>query len=51
MGSGADAQALAIVEGSCQGGPGSRFGAGQHANTVTASILAVLSLASRFMLK
>ena len=51
MGSGADAQALAIVEGSCQGVPGSRFGAGQHANTVTASILAVLSLAGRFMLE
>ena len=51
MGSSTDAQALAIVEGSCQGLPGSHFGASQHANTVTASILAVLSLSGRFMLE
>ncbi|MFP2768695.1 2-isopropylmalate synthase [Oceanisphaera sp. KMM 10153] len=51
MGSGADAQALAIVEGRWQEVPGSHFGAGQHPNIVTASIQAILSLASRFMLE
>ncbi|WP_353174271.1 2-isopropylmalate synthase [Paracandidimonas soli] len=48
LGSGADATALAIVEAAWPGVPGSRFGVGRHANIVTASVLAVLSAASRF---
>jgi len=44
---GADASALAIVEAARDGVPGNRFGAGRHANIVTASVLAVLSAASR----
>lgn len=47
--SGADASALAIVEGSWSGIPGSHFGAGHHSNITIASIQAVLSLAARFV--
>jgi 2-isopropylmalate synthase len=47
LGRGADAAALAIVEISCAGLPGTRFGAGRHVNLATASILALLSAASR----
>ena len=48
LGSGADAEALAIVEAAIPGVPGSRFGVGRHLNIVTASVLAVLSAAARF---
>ncbi|MFC4277599.1 2-isopropylmalate synthase [Achromobacter aloeverae] len=48
LGSGADASAIAIVETAWPGVPGSRFGVGRHANIVTASILAVLSAATRY---
>ncbi len=44
---GADASAMAIVEAAREGVPGNRFGAGRHANIVTASVLAVLSAARR----
>ena len=44
---GADASALAIVEAARDGSPGTRFGAGRHANIATASVLAVLSAARR----
>lgn len=44
---GADASALAIVEAAREGVPGNRFGAGRHANIVTASVLAVLCAARR----
>jgi 2-isopropylmalate synthase len=44
---GADASALAIVEAARDGQPGNKFGAGRHANIVTASVLAVLSAARR----
>ena len=47
LGHGADASALAIVEAARDGAPGSRFGAGRHANIVTASVLAVLSAVRR----
>jgi 2-isopropylmalate synthase len=47
LGHGADASALAIVEAAREGVPGNRFGAGRHANIVTASVLAVLSAARR----
>jgi 2-isopropylmalate synthase len=47
-GAGADACAVAIVEAALPGVPGSRFGAGRHANIVTASVLAVLNAAARF---
>jgi 2-isopropylmalate synthase len=47
LGHGADASALAIVEAARDGVPGNRFGAGRHANIVTASVLAVLSAARR----
>ncbi len=48
LGAGADAMALAIVEAAWPGVPGSRFGVGRHTNIATASVLAVLSAASRF---
>ncbi|AVJ17922.1 2-isopropylmalate synthase [Serratia sp. MYb239] len=48
LGAGSGAAALAIVEAAMPGVPGSRFGVGQHANIVTASVLAVLSAAARF---
>ncbi|HVY83042.1 MAG TPA: 2-isopropylmalate synthase [Steroidobacteraceae bacterium] len=47
LGHGADASALAIVEAAREGTAGSRFGAGRHANIVTASVLAVLSAVRR----
>lgn len=47
LGHGADASALAIVEAAREGMPGNRFGAGRHANIVTASVLAVLCAARR----
>jgi 2-isopropylmalate synthase len=47
LGSGAHAKALAIVEAACDGLPGTRFGAGMHANITTASIMAVVSAARR----
>jgi 2-isopropylmalate synthase len=47
LGHGADASALAVVEAARDGVPGNRFGAGRHANIVTASVLAVLSAARR----
>jgi len=47
IGSGAQAQAWAIVEAASPGVAGTRFGAARHVNIVTASILAVLSAANR----
>ena len=47
LGSGADATAFAVVELACEGQAGARFGAGQHANIVTASILALISAVQR----
>jgi 2-isopropylmalate synthase len=47
IGSGAKAQAWAIVEAASPGIAGTRFGAARHVNIVTASILAVLSAANR----
>lgn len=49
MGTGADAQAMAIVEMVWPGVHGSRFGVGQHTNIVTASILAVVSAVNRLI--
>lgn len=46
IGSGAQAQAWAIVEAASPGVAGTRFGAARHVNIVTASILAVLSAAN-----
>ncbi|GKT19781.1 2-isopropylmalate synthase [Acidovorax sp. SUPP2522] len=46
-GSGADAQALAIVEAALDGVPGATFGVGLHHNIVTASVHAVVSAANR----
>lgn len=48
LASGAEASALAIVEVSWPGVPGSKFGAGKDANIVNASLLAVLNAALRF---
>ncbi|MDT0358011.1 2-isopropylmalate synthase [Herbaspirillum huttiense F1] len=48
LGAGSDAQALAIVEAALPTVPGPRFGVGRHENITTASIMAVLSAASRF---
>lgn len=45
---GAGAQALAVIEAASPGVAGSRFGAGIHANIVTASLLALLSVAARY---
>ncbi len=47
IGSGAKAQAWAIVEAAAPGVAGTRFGVGRHANIATASVLAVLSAAAR----
>ncbi|MDR0224833.1 MAG: 2-isopropylmalate synthase [Burkholderiaceae bacterium] len=47
LGQGAHAMALALVEAALPGVAGTRFGAGRHANIVTASILAVLHAAGR----
>jgi 2-isopropylmalate synthase len=46
-GSGADAQALAIVEAALEGVAGAGFGVGMSHNIVTASIQAVISVANR----
>jgi 2-isopropylmalate synthase len=43
VGSGADAKALAMIEASCDGKPGARYGAGLHANIVTASLMSLVS--------
>lgn len=48
LGSGAAACAVAIVEVSCPGVPGSKFGAGKDANIVKASVLALLNAVLRF---
>lgn len=48
LASGAEASALAIVEVSWPGVPGSKFGGGMDANIVKASVLAVLNAALRF---
>ncbi|MCK6392886.1 2-isopropylmalate synthase [Zoogloea sp.] len=47
MGEGADAAAMCIVEVAMEGMAGSRFGAGMHRNTVTASVQAIISAANR----
>ncbi|PJO39446.1 2-isopropylmalate synthase [Delftia acidovorans] len=49
LGQGAGAMALAIVEAALPGVAALRFGAGRHANIVTASILAVLHAAGRLV--
>ncbi len=46
-GSGANAQALAIIEAAMDGTAGSTFGAGMSHNIVTASVQAVISVANR----
>ena len=46
-GTGANAQALAIVEAAMDGVAGSTFGAGAHHNIVTASVQAIVSVANR----
>jgi len=51
IGGGSDAQAMAIVEAAAPGVPGTRFGAARDANTVTASILAVVGAARRLGLR
>ena len=48
-GHGADAQALAIVEAATEGAPGSTFGIGMSHNILTASVLAVISVANRLL--
>ena len=47
IGHGADAEAMAIVEGALPGVEGRRFGVGRHRNIVTASILAIVGLMGR----
>jgi 2-isopropylmalate synthase len=47
LGSGAQAQAMAIVEVAWAGQPGVAFGAGTSANIVAASVQAVISAANR----
>jgi 2-isopropylmalate synthase len=47
LGAGADAFALTVVEAARDGAAGSKFGAGRHANIITASVLAVLSVSRR----
>ena len=47
MGEGADAAAMCIVEVAMDGMAGSRFGAGMHRNTVTASVRAIICAANR----
>ncbi|CAM4066970.1 2-isopropylmalate synthase [Comamonas aquatilis] len=49
LGAGAGASALAIVEAALPGAAGTRFGAGMHANLVTASVQAVVMAANRLM--
>jgi 2-isopropylmalate synthase len=50
-GSGANAQALAIVEAAMDGVAGSTFGAGTSHNIVTASVLAIVSVANRLVVR
>jgi len=50
-GTGANAQALAIVEAAMDGVAGSTFGAGASHNIVTASVLAIVSVANRLLLR
>ena len=50
-GTGASAQALAIVEAAMDGVAGSTFGAGTSPNIVTASVLAIVSVANRLALR
>lgn len=47
-GTGANAQALAIVEAAMDGVAGSTFGAGAGHNIVTASVQAIVNVANRF---
>ena len=47
IGGGADAKAIAIVEATMPGVPGSRFGVGVHENIVIASLMAVVSATRR----
>ena len=47
VGSGADAIAMAVVEGALPGTDGTRFGVGRDRNVATAAVAAVLSLAGR----
>ena len=47
LGQGSDATAVAFVEVSVEGFPGSVFGVGMHANIVTASLQAVVSAVNR----
>ena len=48
-GTGANAQALAIVEAAMEGVAGATFGAGTSHNIVTASVQAIVSVANRLM--
>ena len=48
-GTGANAQALAIVEAAMEGVAGATFGAGASHNIVTASVLAIVGVANRLM--
>ena len=50
-GTGANAQALAIVEAAMDGVAGSTFGAGASHNIVTASVQAIVSVANRLLLR
>ena len=43
----ANAQALAIIEAALEGVPGSTFGIGLSHNILTASVMAVISVANR----
>ena len=49
QGHGVDAQAIAVIEAGLQGQAGTRFGAGQHSDIVTAMLLALCSAANRLM--
>ena len=48
VGRGADAAAMAIVEGALPGAGGTRFGVGRDRNVTTAAVAAVLGLAARW---
>ena len=50
-GTGANAQAMAIVEAAMEGVTGATFGAGASHNIVTASVLAIVSVANRLLLR
>ncbi len=49
LGLGVEAEALAVIEAGHAGHAGTRFGAGRHADVATASLLALLSAANRFL--